>query len=72
MSASTANKLVSEIVNGVASSPQVKSAVLGGIGCTMQAKAADSKHTLWLALVGVIAGCVIVNAQRDYDFVLTP
>ena len=65
-------QLVYEIIKGVASSPQVKGAVLGGVTCTLLAKAVDSKHVLWLGLAGALAGCALVNAQRDYDLVLTP
>lgn len=65
-------QLVSEIINGEASSPQVKAAVLGGIACTILAKAADSKHTLWFALAGGLLGCAIVNTKREYDFTVTP
>ncbi|MBO2678712.1 C40 family peptidase [Shewanella algae] len=64
-------QLVYEIISGVASSPQVKGAVLGGLACTMLAKTADSKHAIWFGLAGAIAGCAFVNSQRNYDLVLT-
>lgn len=67
---SNCEQLVSEILTGTASSPQVKGAVIGGIAGTLLAKSTDSKHALWFALAGVLVGCALVNAQRDYDFVI--
>lgn len=67
---SNCEQLVSEILTGTASSPQVKGAVLGGVTAAILAKSINSKHILWLSLAGIVAGCVAVNAQRNYDYVI--
>jgi hypothetical protein len=65
-------QLVSEIINGVTSSPQIKGAVVGCVAATLLAKASNSKHALWFALAGGLLGCTIVNTKREYDFIMTP
>jgi len=64
-------QLVSEIINGEASSPQVKGAVMGTLAAMLLAKASNSKHPLWFAFAGGLLGCTMVNAKREYDFIVT-
>lgn len=63
-------QLVSQLLKGTSSSPQIKGAAIGGIAGALVAKSTNSKHTFWLALVGMLLGCTVVNAQRNYDYVI--
>lgn len=63
-------QLVSQILKGTSSSPQIKGAAIGGIAGTLIAKSTNSKHTLWLAFAGSLLGCAITNTQRKYDYIV--
>jgi len=59
--------LVSEILNGVRSSPQIKGTVIGGTVGTLIAASTNSKHSWCFVLAGALLGCSLVNSQRKYD-----
>lgn len=62
--------LVSEILNGVRSSPQIKGSVIGGTVGTLIALSANSKHSWRFAIAGALIGCSLINSQREYDYVI--
>lgn len=62
--------LVSEILDGVRSSPQIKGTVVGGTVGTLIAVSTNSKHSWCFALAGALIGCSLVNSQRKYDHVI--
>lgn len=63
-------QLVSEILSGTPSSPQVQGALLGCIAGTLLAQSVSSKHPFWLATAAAIVGCAVTNSNRKYDYVL--
>jgi hypothetical protein len=59
--------LVSEVLNGVRSSPQIKGTVIGGTVGTLIAASTNSKHSWCFIFAGALLGCSLVNSQRKYD-----
>lgn len=65
-------QMASELLGGVASSAQLKSGCIGAITAALIAKSGYSRHVLAFTAVGLLAGCLLTNTSRTYDFVLKP
>lgn len=65
-------QMVSELLGGVASSAQLKWGCIGAISAALIARSGNSRHVFAFSTVGLLAGCLLTNTSRTYDFVLKP
>ncbi|OEE89417.1 hypothetical protein A1OQ_11600 [Enterovibrio norvegicus FF-162] len=63
-------QMATKVLYGVASSEQVRSAVLVGGTTAVVAKALNSRYWWAYGLAGLAIGCVALNANRKYDYVI--
>ena len=61
-------QLASQLLNDNSGSSQLRGTIIGGTFVGAVAKCSNSKHTALFTLIGAVAGLLITNAARKYDF----
>ncbi|ODP99816.1 hypothetical protein [Salinivibrio sp. SS2] len=63
-------QMATKVLHGVASSEQVRGALLVGGTTAVVSKALDSRYWWAYGLAGLAIGCLAANASRKYDYVI--